>query len=152
MTYHEDDAGWEALSGSIRGTAPEVTEIEVARLRRRVRDAAPVAAGWRAHAFALATGLAATILLAVTTIGGLVGLRPAMTVRGPEGGDRLQVARAEDGSVIIRYADGTPVRRVVQSTKPKPNGEAEVRLAQNGQVVDSGDALRPGTVVFYRVD
>lgn len=152
MTHHQDDAGWEALSGHVRGAAPGVTEFEVARLRHRVREAAPAAAGWRSHAVALATGLAATVLLAVTTIGGLVGLRPVLSVGGPEGREQLQVARAEDGSVIIRFSDGTPVRRVVQSTKPKPNGESQVRLAQNGQVVDSGDALRPGTVVFYRVD
>jgi len=152
MTYHEDDAGWEALSGRVRGTAPEIPELEVARLRRRVREAAPVAAGWRSHALALATGLAATILLGVTTIGGLVGLRPVTAARGAGAGELLQVARAQDGSVIIRYADGTPVRRVLQSTKPKPNGESQVRLARNGQVVDAEDAVSPGTVVFYRVD
>jgi hypothetical protein len=146
----ENETGWEALAGRIRATAPAVSEFEVARLRSRVRTASAPAGGWRAHAMSLAAGLAATVLLAVSSVAGLVGLR--VPVVAEQDGTPLQVARSADGTVVIRYQDGTPIQKVVASTSPTNGHDAQVHSAAGRQFVDRQDDIRPGTVVFYRVD
>jgi hypothetical protein len=149
MTF-ENESGWQALAGKVRATAPAVSEFEVARLRSRVRAACAPTIGWRGHAMSLAAGLAATVLLAVSSVAGLVGLRvPAVT---EQDGTPLQVARSADGAVIIKYQDGTPIQKVVSSTSPTNGHDAQVHAAAGRQFVDRQDDIRPGTVVFYRVD
>ncbi|MCU0224032.1 MAG: hypothetical protein MUF27_08160 [Acidobacteria bacterium] len=149
MTF-ETESGWEALAGRVRGTAPAVSEFEVARLRSRVRAESAPASGWRNHGMSLAAGLAATVLLAVSSVAGLVGLRiPMMAERD---GTPLQVARSSDGSVVIRYQDGTPIQKVVSSTSPANGHDARIHSGAGQQFVDRQDDIRPGTVVFYRVD
>lgn len=146
----DTEPGWQALAGKVRATAPAVSDFEVARLRSRVRAAFAPAVGWRGHAMSLAAGLAATILLAVSSVAGLVGMRvPAVAERD---GTPLQVARSADGAVIIRYQDGTPIQRVVASTSPTNGHDAQVHAAAGRQFVDRHDEIRPGTVTFYRVD
>jgi hypothetical protein len=146
----ENETGWEALAGKIRATAPTVSEFEVARLRSRVRTASAPAGGWRTHAMSLAAGLAATVLLAVSSVAGLVGLR--VPVVAEQDGTPIQVARSADGTVVIRYQDGTPIQKVVASTSPTNGHDAQVHSAAGRQFVDRQDDIRPGTVVFYRVD
>ncbi len=149
MTF-ESEPGWQAMAGKVRATAPAVTEFEVARLRSRVRAASTPAAGWRGHAMSLAAGLAATVLLAVTSMAGLVGLR--VPVIAEQDGTPLQVARSADGTVVIRYQDGTPIQKVVSSSSPTNGHDAQVHAAAGRQFVDRQDDIRPGTVIFYRVD
>jgi hypothetical protein len=146
----ENDPGWHPLASKVRATAPVVSEFEVARLRNRVRVASAPATGWRAHAMSLAAGLAATVLLAVSSVAGLVGLR--VPVAAEQDGTPLQVARSVDGDVIIRYQDGTPIQKVVSSTSPTNGHDAQVHAAAGRQFVDRQDDIRPRTVVFYRVD
>ena len=98
----------------------------------------------------LAAGLAATVLLAVSSVAGLVGLR--VPVVAEQDGTPLQVARSADGAVIIRYQNGTPIQKVVASTSPTNGRDAQVHSAAGRQFVDRQDDIRPGTVVFYRVD
>jgi hypothetical protein len=146
----ETDSGWEAMAGKVRASAPAVSDFEVARLRSRVRAASAPVSGWRAHAMSLAAGLAATLLLAVSSVAGLVGLRvPMMAERD---GTPLQVARTSDGRVVISYEDGTPIQKVVSSTSPANGHDARVHSGAGQQFVDRQDDIRPGTVVFYRVD
>ena len=149
MTF-ENEPGWQALAGKVRATAPAVSEFEVARLRSRVRAASAPAIGWRGHAMSLAAGLAATILLAVSSVAGLVGLR--VPVVAEQDGTPLQVARSADGAVIIRYQNGTPIQKVVASTSPTNGYDAQVYSAAGREFVVRQDEIRPGTVVFYRVD
>lgn len=149
MTF-VDEPGWQALAGKVRATAPAVSDFEVARLRHRVRAASAPAGGWRAHAMSLAAGLAATVLLAVSSVAGLVGLR--VPIVAGQDGTPLEVARSADGSVVIRYQDGTPIQKVVSSTSPTNGHDAQIHAAAGRQFVDRQDDIRPGTVVFYRVD
>ena len=78
------------------------------------------------------------------------GLRVPLVAE--QDGTPLQVARSADGAVIIRYQNGTPIQKVVASTSPTNGHDAQVHSAAGRQFVDRQDDIRPGTVVFYRVD
>ena len=120
----------------------EASEVEVVRLRRRVRDAVGGARQPRVKGrFAMA---AAAAVFAVLTLAGLKWqpLTPAS----------LALSLTEDGTVRIAYADGRPIGRVVKTQAPTAPPVDVERVAGAREYLDKNGQPRPGTVVFYRVD
>ncbi|MDQ7008626.1 MAG: hypothetical protein Q9Q40_15500 [Acidobacteriota bacterium] len=118
------------------------SEMEVVRLRRRVRDAVggthPHRVGGR---YAMA---AAAAVFAFLTLTGLKWqpLTPAS----------LALSLTEDGAVRIAYADGRPIGRVIKTQAPMALPVDVERVAGAREYLDKNGQPRPGTVVFYRVD
>ena len=122
-------------------------ELCVERLRRAVRsrveqEEAPV----RRRVLYLCA-LAAAVLPAALGLGSLFGgISP---VAEPPS---LVLTARSDGSVLMRYSDGRPIRRVVKSELPSGAKLESVLTPGRTEVVDKNGAPRPGTVVFYRID
>lgn len=125
-----------------------VSDVDVARLRRAVRrQVATEMRGRRGGGLLRKAMLAAAAAsFAGATMLAWVGERPAAAPAPP-----VSVARAADGSVVIQFADRSRVHRVTKTAEPQPGAEGEVRVARQ-RFVDRNDAIRPGEVVFYRID
>ena len=141
-TGHEGDAGfrWEALGAALREDVP--SELDVARLRRRVREATGRHEVRRPVLRAAA--VAATFSLVALGLSFLAG--------NPGGnGEPVRLYAERDGRVVIEFADGK-VHRVARSTDPRFESEVAVKTAKGRKLVDDAEHPAPGQVVFYRID
>ncbi len=154
VQIHED-AGpdWDRLSAALKRWNDEpVTEFDVARLRRRVREGLGSTRP-RSIAFRLAASAAAFVVGAVTLVAVLRHGEPAGTqqIAGTNAAAPIALARAKDGSVLFKFQDGRSTHRIAKSDDPQSAGD-EVRIAKGRKFVDRSEHPRPGEVVFYRID
>ncbi len=136
--------GWHALSRRLPAPEP-VSDVDVARLRARVRGAMPE----RSHRFAwrVFQGAALAASVAVAFFAVLQGSpTETRTAAAPE------VVRTEDGSVVIRFADDRSTHRVLESDAPQAVAPAQVHVARGKQFVDKPEQAQPGSITFYRID
>jgi hypothetical protein len=141
---HGEPEGWDSFARRI-GSAETVTDIDVARLRARVRGALPAERhfGWRLFQGAALAASAALAFFAVVD-----GAKPQDTAKAPA----PAVERGDDGSVVIRFADGRQTHRVTESELPQTGAAKETHVAQGRQFVDKNESMQPGTITFYRID
>ncbi len=149
MSRHEiDDAGadWAGVSqlierAGVRDDVRSIGEIDVARLRRSVRQQLGTATpAWRRYAAAVAAfAVGGTSLFAV------LSLTPQVSALA-----EVDVDRAADGSVLLKFNDGG-THRIVKTDDPAAR-EGQVKVAKGRTFVDKAEEVRPGAVVFYRID
>ncbi len=129
-----------------QAVATEVTEIDLQRLRRRVRH--EIEAGeHRSWSRRLAVVAAAAAMVAFGLFAAL-DARRAMT---PSEEPNFSVLRAANGGVLIRFHDGAGTHRINRSLEASSNAEAHLQTAGRSFVDDAGE-IKPGQVVFYRID
>ncbi len=154
---HGDDAGadWARLSMALRSLGEPASELEIARLRRNVGRAVA-----RIGRYQMITRLAAT---AAAVFVGVLGLYTALgrheiridagSAAVPVAAGAVEFARADDGSVVIDFtASNRSAHRIVKTDDPRPTGKGEVKLAAGRRFVDRDEQVKPGEVVFYRID
>lgn len=141
-----------------RDEAP--TEMDVARLRRRVRGALRSEAPPRSR-FTVLRGLAAACSL-IVVVGSLyfvagpsfdpLSFQPQTTGVTDDAGLRIQMERDDSGAVHFRIEGSAGHHRIAKSSSPKPDAPADVRIVRDGRFVDGSESLEPGSMVFYRID
>ncbi len=139
---HRDADGfrWDALGAALREEAP--SELELARLRRRVRETV-------GHHDVRRPALRAAAVAATFS---LVALGLSFLAGSPSGSSEpVRLYAERDGRVVIEFADGK-VHRVKKSTDPRFEKDIVVRTAKGRKLVDDDGHPAPGQVVFYRID
>ncbi len=132
-----------------RVRAEDVSDLELARLRRRVQQAVAVERR-KAHARSLFARLASAA--AVLVMGALSTLL-LVQQGGSSAPSHFAVTRADDGAVVIQFANGKSTHLVTKSTSPVPGTDVVVDVARGRRFVDKSEQEpAPGTVVFYRID
>lgn len=139
--------GWESLACRLAESRDEPDDLAIERLTRRVRagisrDAAPTHRRLLRLGAAAAAILPAALGLGTLLVGGFHATVPAS----------LEMMAKADGSVLMRFSDGRPIRRVVKSDRPTDGRQEAIRTSGKSEFVDKNGTPRPGTVVFYRID
>lgn len=147
ITDDEFHRGWDGLASRLATLRKDPNDLAIERLRRRVRagiegEAAP------AHRRLLRLGaVAAAMIPATLGLGAL--LAGSYHAAAPAS---LEMMAKADGSVLMRFSDGRPIRRVVKSDRPTDGRQEAILTAGKTEFVDKNGTPRPGTVVFYRID
>lgn len=146
------DRDWAALSGVLSRLEPDpVTEFDLARLRRSVRQALPSPAvrrwGYSRWVASAAAGILGFATLALLLVGGGLDGGVSVAQAGP-----VRLARGEGGSVVFHFPDGKSSHRIVKSHTPHAEAAGEVKIAKGKKFVDQNGHTRPGEIVFYRID
>ena len=144
------DPDWGRLAPRLREAyVPEVSEQDVASLRRRVaRDANPTQ-----HTPRLRQAWAAAAAAAVAALGiGLVAWGPMPGTPGERASKDFRVSLTPAGETMFEFADGRSVHKIVKTTCLEGTSQEDVHFARGQRFVEPNGVPEPGTAVFYRID
>jgi hypothetical protein len=149
-----DDALLDGLLAAAASDEP--TEMDVARLRRRVREGLREEAPSTSTRTSVLRGLALASALALAVAALHVMSTAEFHLGAPVSGTEpveMALSVAPDGSVRVEVqGDQARIRSLTKSDSPVPGSGAVVTPLDDGTFVDPGSENEPGTLVFYRVD
>lgn len=136
--------------GTLEGASAEISEIELKRLERRVRvslkaDRRNERPTWVFRALAVAAASVMTVVgLAFITQGDPRGNSTAIP---------FQIVDSLDGTVQIHVADDGQEHRVTRLHETNQRNDVVSLESSDGRLfIDSQRQVKPGSIVFYRVD
>ncbi|MDH3284807.1 MAG: hypothetical protein OEQ13_08695 [Acidobacteriota bacterium] len=127
-----------------------VTDLDVARLRRRVRIAVARETPARGRFWGRLALLNAAAAVFVAAI--LVFTGAPSSPEGSHDGLSPFTMTYQEGALVFEFEDGHAVHRIVKSRHPSGGEDEQVATARGRFHVDRNGPLEPGTAVFYRIN
>lgn len=147
----QQDQDWAALAGLIsQAELDPVTDIDLMRLRRSVRQALPARSkplwDWKRWVASAAAGvLGFATLTALFVGGGLDGGVPEAQAAP------VRLVRGDGGAVVFHFSENK-THRITKSHSLHGQATREVKITNGKNFVDRNGNTHPGEIVFYRID